>query len=145
LRLQFSVEDTGVGIPANKITHLFEPFTQADGSTTRDYGGTGLGLSISRQLTELMGGSISATSQPGKGSCFKFSLPFGIGKEISLPRPKMSLRGLSVLLVDDNPTMLEALGEMLSSLTFQVKAVSSGARALEEIHGADTAYDLVLF
>jgi PAS domain S-box-containing protein len=142
--LQFSVEDTGAGIPTEKIGGLFEPFTQADGSTTRNYGGTGLGLSICHQLTELMGGKVSATSQLGKGSRFEFILPFQVSKKMLLPKSTTDLQGLRVLLVDDNPTTLKALSEMLTSLTFKVDPVSSGLDALKTLSEANNSYDLIL-
>lgn len=78
IRLGFEVEDTGIGIPAEQLGHIFDPFTQADGSTTRQYGGTGLGLSIARQLVDLMGGELSCASEPGRGSRFGFVLSFGL-------------------------------------------------------------------
>ena len=144
LHLQFSVEDTGIGISKEKINGLFEPFTQADGSTTRNYGGTGLGLSISHQLTELMGGEISATSQPNQGSRFQINLPFKVGAKIPLLRPATDLQGLRILLVDDNPTTLEALSEMLTLLSFRVEEVLSGSDALKKIRSTNTDYDLIL-
>ena len=75
LRLRFSVSDTGVGIPPGRQTAIFDAFTQADASTTREYGGTGLGLAISRRFCELLGGSLNAASEPGKGSTFTMRIP----------------------------------------------------------------------
>jgi PAS domain S-box-containing protein len=86
-RVRFSVVDTGIGIPADKMKIIFDSFTQADSSTTRQYGGTGLGLAISKGLVELMQGRIGCTSQPGEGSTFSFVVPFGIGRVVENPKP----------------------------------------------------------
>ena len=96
----FAVEDSGVGIPDDRIDRLFEAFTQADRSTTRQYGGTGLGLPISRRLVEAMGGRLTVESQPCKGSCFAFTLPTGSLTPEPLPwQTAHSLSGQRVALV----------------------------------------------
>ncbi|MCA9797841.1 MAG: diguanylate cyclase, partial [Candidatus Eremiobacteraeota bacterium] len=108
--LHFEVEDTGIGIPAEQQSKIFESFAQADTSTTRKFGGTGLGLSISSRLVELMGGRIWVESQPNKGSTFHFTIQALVDPEASAaPAPKVeaeaapSGRGLNVLVAEDNP------------------------------------------
>jgi CheY-like chemotaxis protein len=142
--LQFEVKDTGKGIDPDKLETLFEAFTQEDGSTTRRFGGTGLGLSISKQLCTLMGGSISAESWPGKGSLFSFRLRLPYGVLHGMPMPTPNVRGMKVLLVDDNPMAREVLGDMLRALTFKVTTLDSGEKALAALRQADADYDLVL-
>ncbi len=148
--LHFAVSDTGIGIPVEKQRLIFEPFTQADGSTTRKYGGTGLGLAISSQLVEMMGGRIWLESQPGKGSTFHFTARFGIpvGRpEKPGPKEPDSLRGMAVLVVDDNATHRRILEEML--IHWQMKpSLASGARealgALEQAKKAGSPFSLVI-
>jgi len=146
--LEFSVRDTGIGLTPGQIEKLFQPFSQADGSTTRKYGGTGLGLAISRRLTELMGGGISVTSEPGKGSTFTFTARFGIRTHEAAKRPAVPLNcaGMRVLVVDDNATSREILSETLTAFSFDVTQAASGQEALMELDSANQAspYELVL-
>src|SRR4029079_13441892 len=105
--LHFSVRDTGIGIPREKLGLLFQAFSQVDTSTTRKYGGTGLGLAISLQLVKLMGGRVWVESEPGQGSLFHFTVRLGLPTSAAAPtapRDLARLRGLSVLVVDDNAT-----------------------------------------
>ncbi len=146
--LQFSVRDTGIGMTAEQQAKLFQAFSQADTSTTRKYGGTGLGLTISKRLVNLMGGEIWIESEPGQGTTFHFSADFGLGKETVKKRfePSSDLRGLKVLVVDDNATSREILQDILESFSFEVYLSASGREALEEIERADTdkPFELVI-
>jgi signal transduction histidine kinase/DNA-binding response OmpR family regulator/HPt (histidine-containing phosphotransfer) domain-containing protein len=128
--LQFEVSDTGVGIPGEKQALIFDPFSQADGSTTRKYGGTGLGLTISARLIEMMGGRIGVDSAPGRGSTFRFDARFDLGGETAAPAAlsSESLRGLRVLVVDDNLTNRRILDSTLRAWHMQ-PALADGARA----------------
>jgi two-component system sensor histidine kinase/response regulator len=144
LLLRFEVEDTGIGISPDKLEFLFDPFTQADGSTTREYGGTGLGLSICQKLCRLMDGSIGAESEAGKGSLFYFELPLGYSEAQSHRVSHRELRNLKVLLVDDNLTAQVVLKDMLESMTFQVDVAGSGSEALKRLNEPAAVYDLVL-
>ncbi|MDJ0818516.1 MAG: PAS domain S-box protein [Desulfobacterales bacterium] len=137
--LQFSVRDTGIGMTAEQQSKLFQAFSQADTSTTRKYGGTGLGLTISKRLVNLMGGEIWTESESGQGTTFHFTADFGLGKEMVKKRfePSPDLRGLKVLVVDDNATSREILQDILESFSFEVFSAPSGKEALEEIEKAD--------
>jgi CheY-like chemotaxis protein len=131
-RLEFAVADTGIGIATEKTATIFEPFRQADSSTTRKYGGSGLGLAISKRLTELMGGSIGVEARAGGGSLFRFSVDFGLRMSSSLPeRPAaLDLTGLEVLVVDDNATNRRILGDVLASWGMKPTLADSGDAAL---------------
>jgi signal transduction histidine kinase/CheY-like chemotaxis protein len=146
--LKFTVKDTGIGIDPDRLQMLFDPFTQADGSTTRKYGGTGLGLAICRQLVAMMDGEISAQSVPGAGSAFSFTATFRCpsGKAKKLPAPHPDLRGLKVLVVDDNKTVQLILMEVLASFNFEPTTVSSGEAALAALIEAkkNNPFDLIL-
>ncbi len=138
---RFEVKDTGIGIPEQKQRIIFDPFSQADSSTTRKYGGTGLGLAITAQLVELMGGKISLESRVGQGSKFIFTLRLGLQKEApeDLVWAKMAdLQDIPVLVVDDNATNRLILQEMLLSWGMKPAAVDSGAAALDALKQAVT-------
>jgi signal transduction histidine kinase/CheY-like chemotaxis protein len=136
--IKFSVCDTGIGMTTQQAARLFQPFSQADSSTTRKYGGTGLGLTISKRLAEMMGGKIWLESQPGRGSTFSFTASFGLGKERARKRfkPSQDLRGMKVLVVDDNATSRNIFQEMLESFSFEVTLAASGAEGLAELEKA---------
>ncbi len=112
--LRFSVRDTGIGIAPEKLDSIFQTFTQADSSITRKYGGSGLGLAIARRLVELMGGTIWAESELGKGSTFFFTVRLGVPEEVdAMDKQSSDLSGLRVLVVDDNATNRLILTELL--------------------------------
>jgi two-component system sensor histidine kinase/response regulator len=148
LTLRFSVSDTGIGLSEEEIASLFQAFSQADTSTTRKYGGTGLGLTISQSLVNMMGGEISVESRPGQGSTFIFTATFGQGREKKEERLVVSpdLRGLKVLVVDDNATSRNILQSTLESFSFQVVLASSGEEGIAEIESAPGSepFELVL-
>ena len=134
--LHISVRDTGIGVPADKLSSIFDPFIQADGSTTRRFGGTGLGLTVSRRLVEMMGGRIWVDSQPGQGSCFHFTCRVRTVRAETASEPAARLAGLSVLVVDDNATNRRILAGLLDSVGIRPAMAASGAEALEMIEKA---------
>jgi PAS domain S-box-containing protein len=146
--LKFSVQDTGIGMTEEQAAKLFQPFSQADTSTTRKYGGTGLGLTISKRLAEMMGGEIWVESEQGRGSTFSFTANFGLGKEKAKKqyKPASELRGMKVLVVDDNATSRDILQEMLESFSFEVTVVASGPEGITELESAnaDKPFELVV-
>ena len=131
LLLSCSVIDTGIGIPLDKQAGLFDSFTQVDASTTRKYGGTGLGLAVVKQLCELMGGSINVESEPGRGSCFKFTVPLDLCQHSKFACPSVDVSKLRLLLVDDNSTNRLVLRGQLEHWGAEVVEAEGGRRALE--------------
>ncbi len=149
MTVRFEVSDTGIGISADVRDRLFEPFSQADASTARQFGGTGLGLAISRRLVEAMGGQLGADSQVGEGSTFWCTIPLRSqppGEAAPAPTGE-GLEGLRVLLVDDNETNRVILEHQLQAWATQPEAVESGERALRRLRQAATAgqpYELAI-
>ena len=149
-QLRVSVRDTGIGVPPDKLHHIFDKFTQADASTTRQYGGTGLGLAISKQLAELMGGTVGATSRPGEGSTFWFTLCLPVDPEAPrapFPLPTADLEGVRVLIVDDHEINRRVLQEQLESWNLRHQGVASGEEALaalRQAHRAGAPYHIAL-
>ncbi len=138
VRLHFSVTDTGIGIPEDQIDKVLEPFEQADGSATRQYGGTGLGLAICRQLARAMKGRLWVESEMGEGSTFHFTVALGISKHVSsrtCPDP-VRLTGMPILVVDDNATNRRIMEKLLDNWGMKPRAVGSGEEALEVIREA---------
>jgi signal transduction histidine kinase/DNA-binding response OmpR family regulator len=133
--LRFSVEDSGIGMSTEQMEKLFQPFSQADHSTTRNFGGTGLGLTISQRLVAQMGGVISVTSHRGAGSCFRFEI--GLKHQESAVEPLRlipeQLIGLKILVVDDSSQAREWLRDQLTALRFDVATADSGEVALERL------------
>ncbi len=145
VKILFSVTDTGVGIGHEQYESLFEPFTQADGSMTREYGGTGLGLSICRRLVNLHGGEIWVDSEQGKGTTVYFTIACACQPkecEVQYVVPA-SIRGLKVLVIDDNDTASCIVTQMLDSFHFQADVAASCADA-ERVLSSDHGYDLIL-
>ena len=135
--LRFTISDTGIGIPAEKLGAVFERFTQADSSTTRRYGGSGLGLTISKRLVELMGGRIWVESEVGKGSVFSFAVPLeiwaGAKRRAAVPvgtGPEPPLPALHILLVEDSPDNRTITVAYLQDTPYRVEIAENGADRL---------------
>jgi PAS domain S-box-containing protein len=146
VQLKFSVRDSGIGMTKEQAAKLFQPFTQADMSTTRKHGGTGLGLTICRRLVELMGGRIWLESEPGVGSTFYFTVWLGVGSATGTGKlMPAKLNQLRVLVVDDNPAAREILQEPLSTVASRVDTAASGKEAIAAIQQRDATepYDIV--
>jgi signal transduction histidine kinase/DNA-binding response OmpR family regulator/HPt (histidine-containing phosphotransfer) domain-containing protein len=146
--IRFEVTDTGIGIPLETQSRLFQPFTQADSSTTRKFGGTGLGLSISKQFAELMGGSVGVRSEPGRGSTFWCTVRFAKQPHspLAIERPA-DLAGRRLLIVDDNRSTRTFLEELTSGWGMQSDVAPDAATAVTHIERAcatGTAYDVIV-
>ena len=150
--VNFRVEDTGIGIPQSLQDKLFQPFTQADNSTTRQYGGTGLGLTISRRIVELMGGTIGVESVVDEGSTFWFTVPLKVmpetketlskvenSSDVSLDKPP---KAIEILIVEDYQDNRDLLLFMLDAIGYQADSVSNGREALLRL--AQQQYDIIL-
>jgi signal transduction histidine kinase/CheY-like chemotaxis protein/HPt (histidine-containing phosphotransfer) domain-containing protein len=145
--LRFQVSDTGIGIRLEVMETIFESFAQAEISTTRKYGGTGLGLAIAKQLTGLMGGEIGVDSEPGKGSTFRFTVRMGSpGEGKSLPKGSEALKGVKLLLVDDNPSSLMMLSHHAVSWGMKVDTAGTGREAIGMLRcaGGEEPYGLMV-
>ncbi len=142
-KLRFAVSDSGIGLTPEQISKLFQPFTQADSSTTRKYGGTGLGLTISKRLVEAMGGEIGVESKLGQGSAFHFTARFGLPEGAGQKRKAapIDLRDLRILVVDDNQHSREILSVMLDSMGFEVSLAASGEEGIAELEAAERPFD----
>jgi two-component system sensor histidine kinase/response regulator len=137
--LHFSVRDTGIGIPPGKLDMIFDAFSQADSSTTREHGGTGLGLAITKQLVEIMGGRIWVESRLDEGSTFHFTTTLALQEQHQEVPPKaelVELRGLAVLVVDDNPTTRKYLTSVLANWAMEPTGVAGAGEALPELERA---------
>jgi len=146
VRLRFSVRDSGIGIPPDRMDRLFKTFSQVDASTTRQYGGTGLGLAISRRIVELMGGRIWVESETGRGSTFSFEIETLPAPSIArgIPAGKTSrLAGRRVLIVDDNATSCRVLSQRLAGWSMVPRVAGTTAEAAAAIARGDT-FDIVL-
>ncbi len=139
VKLRFSINDTGMGMTKEQAARLFQPFMQADTSTTRKHGGTGLGLTICRRLVEMMGGQVWLESEPGVGSTFLFTVWMGIGSIHGRRMVPEGLRDLRALVVDDNSAAREVLADALNGVAKHVDVVSSGAEAVAAVKQSDAS------
>jgi signal transduction histidine kinase/CheY-like chemotaxis protein len=147
LLVEFSVRDTGIGIPADQQAHIFDAFSQADSSTSRKFGGVGLGLAICRQLADMMGGTVDVHSAPGQGAEFLFTCPLECTAPPKLPQVPAAADGLAVLIADDNASVRAALLAICGWLGWQADAAADTAAARQLLgRGRDNGhpYELLL-
>jgi len=152
--LRFNVSDSGIGMSEEQISHLFEAFTQADASTTRNYGGTGLGLAICKQMVNLMQGDITVESTPNLGSSFQFDIHFSLGTAVARPlltagnkapsNSIQSLQGAHLLLVEDNEINQQVAEGLLSKAGIDLEIVNNGKQAVGAVKARTKAFDAVL-
>jgi two-component system sensor histidine kinase/response regulator len=146
--VQFSVRDTGIGLSVEQMSNLFQPFVQADATTTKKFGGTGLGLSIVKRLVELMGGQVGVESELGKGATFWFTLPLDpLDPSGRFMRLSTATLGKRILVVDDNEANRNVLGNQLARSGFEVQLAAEGTEALsllKQARGNDRAFDAAL-
>ncbi len=151
ISLEFTVQDSGIGMTPDQLDGIFEPFTQGDSSTTRTYGGTGLGLSICRRLVTLLGGEIRVSSEPGEGSSFTFTARFRVGTRgdvqekppLSVPAVRF-LRGRRILVAEDQPVNQQVIREVLEQAGMVVTLVGHGREAVAAVAAAIDPFDAVL-
>jgi signal transduction histidine kinase/DNA-binding response OmpR family regulator/HPt (histidine-containing phosphotransfer) domain-containing protein/PAS domain-containing protein len=146
-QLHFTVRDTGIGIPPDRMDRLFQSFSQVDASTTRRYGGTGLGLAISKRLSEMMGGTMWATSEPGVGSSFHFTLQAAAAPAPArayLDEMQPALQGKRVLIVDDNATNRRIVSRQVEMWHMQPQATDSPLQALDWLQTGKAAFDIAI-
>jgi len=158
--IEFTIADTGIGMSSKQMREVFTAFNQGDNSATRRYHGIGIGLTLTREMVELMGGTISVASEEGKGTVFTFTCPFQIPESVAVQKPPMvvaipsdsaneKLRGMKVLLVEDNKINAIIASELLRSVGIEVTTATNGAESLERLAEAvklrgNKAFDLIL-
>ncbi|MCK7595047.1 response regulator [Pseudomarimonas salicorniae] len=146
VRISFEMRDSGIGMSPDQLARVFRPFVQADASTSRRFGGSGLGLVISRRLIEAMGGQLEGSSEVGVGSCFSFTLAFGLAGEMAGGDARPPLEGQRALVVDDSALCREVIGSMLEAMGCRCDLAGSGFSALETVSAAAPAdpFDVLL-